>query len=173
MPSKPPILITWDTCCILGLFNKEPDKLAGLTYELRECDEGRAFLGIASATLSEVTRLADGSAAYPHLEIFLQFPFIQQLNSTREVGLLASKLGHRFDLRTQPALLAKAQAFGCPRDQNRLKPKDAEILATAIVYKAAQLTTYDPLLLFLGAEFVRSEFGLIIDKPASALLFLS
>jgi predicted nucleic acid-binding protein len=173
MPNKPPALIAWDTCCILGLFNKESDKLAGLTYELRECDEGRAFLGIASATLSEVTRLADGSAAYPHLETFLQFPFVQQLNSTGEVGLLASKLGHRFDLRSQPELLAKATASGCPRDQNRLKPKDAEILATAIVYKATQLTTYDPLLLFLGAEFIRSEFGLIIDKPASGLLFLS
>ncbi len=172
MPNKAPILIAWDSCCILGLFNKEQDKFAGLTYELRECDEGRAYLGIASATLSEITRLADGSAAYPHLESFMQFPFIQQLNTTREVGLLSSKLGHRFDLRAQPELLAEARAFGCPNDQNRLRPKDAEILATAIVYKAVQLTTYDPLLRFLGARFIHSEYGVVVDKPSSSLLFL-
>jgi hypothetical protein len=171
MPSKQPVLIVWDSCCIIGLFNKEQDKLAGLTYELRECDENRAMLGIASATLSEIVRLADNSPAYPVLESFLQFPFIQQLNSNREVGLLSSKLGHRFDLRGQPELLAKAQSFGCPPDQKRLKPKDSEILATAIVYKAARLTTYDPLLRFLGAEFIRSEFGLLVDEPASSLLF--
>ncbi len=156
MPSKQPILIAWDSCCILGLFNKEVDKLAGLTYELRECDEGRALLGIASASLSEITRIADGSPAYPLLEMFLQFPFIQQLNSNREVGLLSSRLGHRFDLRTHPELLAKAQDFGCPSNQNRLRSKDSEILATAIIYKAAQLTTYDPLLRFLGSEFIHS-----------------
>lgn len=173
MPSSPPILLAWDSCCILGLFNKEQDKIAGLTYELRECDEGRAYLGVASASLSEITRLADGTAAYPVLESFLQFPFVQQMNSNREVGLLSSKLGHRFDLRDKPEILLKAVSFGCPADQKRLKPKDAEILATAIVYKATQLTTYDPLLLFLGAEFIRSEFGLIVDKPASSLLFLA
>ncbi|WP_213806813.1 hypothetical protein [Granulicella sp. dw_53] len=171
MANKSPALITWDSCCILGLFNREQDKIAGLTYELRECDEGRALLGIASATLSEITRLADGSAAHPSLELFLQFPFIQLLNSNREVGLLSSKLGHRFDLRNDPEILAKAIAFGCPSDQKRLKSKDSEILSTAIVYKAARLTTYDPFLRFLGAEFIRSEFGLEIDEPASSLLF--
>ena len=171
MPSKPPLLIDWDSCCLLGLFNQEPDKLAGLTYELRECEEGRATLGIATATLGEVTRLADGSPALETLESFLELPFVQLLNNNKEVGLLANQLGQRLDLRSQPALLSEALAYGCPSDQKRLKSKDAEILATAIIYKAARLTTYDPFLRFIGAKFIQPEFGMIVDKPSSSLLF--
>ena len=172
MPNKPPALIAWDSCCILGLFNKEQDKIAGLVYELRECEEGRAVLGVATASLGEVTSLADGTPALETLEQFLQLPFVQLLTGTKEVGLLANRLGHRFDLRTQPELLEKARAFGCPRDQKRLKSKDAEILATAIVYKAAQLTTYDPFLRFLGAEFISKEFVIAVDIPSSSLLLI-
>jgi hypothetical protein len=128
-------------------------------------------LGIASATLSEITRLADGSPAYPSLELFLQLPFIQLLNSNQEIGLLASRMGHRFDFSNNSELLAKAANFGCPKNQKRLKNKDAEILATAIVYKAVRLTTYDPFLRFLGAEFVQNESGMIVDTPSSSLLF--
>lgn len=173
MPNKPPpLLINWDSCCLLGLFNKEPDKTAGLTYELRECDEGRAVLGIATATLGEVTRLADGSPAIQTLEHFLDLPFVQLLNNNKEVGLLANRLGQRFDLRSQPVLLARAALLGYPADQKRLKSKDAEILATAIVYKAARLTTYDPFLIFIGKEFISKEYGLVVDEPSSSLLLL-
>lgn len=171
MPSNPPALIVWDSCCLIGLFGREPDKISGLTYELRECDEGRCILGIASASLAEVASLPDGSPAHNTLENFLEAPFIQVLSSNRDVGLLASKLGNRFDLRAQPELLLKAIDFGCPKDQKRLKSKDAEILATAIIYKAVRLTTYDPLLRFLGAEFIQKEYGVVVDSPPSALLF--
>ena len=170
MPSRPPSLIAWDSCCIFGLFNKEADKINGLIYELRECDEGRATLGIATASLGEITRLADGSPALETLEQFLELPFVQLLNGNKEVGLLASRLGHRFDLRKKPELLVKALAFGCPKDQNRLRAKDAEILATAIVYNADRLTTYDPFLRFLGTEFIRAEYGTTVDTPLSSLL---
>lgn len=172
MATRTPILIAWDSCCILGLFNKESDKLSQLTYELRECEEGRAVLGIAFATLSEITKLADGSPALQTLELFLQLPFVQLLNGNKEVGLLANRLVDRFDLRGQPDLLEKSREFGCPPDQKRLRSKDADILATAIVYKAVRLTTYDPLLRFLGTEFIRSEYGMIVDKPLSSLLFM-
>jgi len=171
MPSKPPALIVWDSCCLIGLFNQEEDKAAGLTYELRECSEGRSALGIASASIGEVITLADGTPAYPVLEQFLDAPFLQILSSNREVGLLASKLGSRFDLRAQPEILQKAIDFGCPKDQKRLKSKDAEILATAIVYNAIRLTTYDPFLRFLGANFIQAEYGIAVDMPASTLLF--
>jgi hypothetical protein len=171
MASKPPALIVWDSCCLIGLFNRESDKIAGLIYELRECDEGRAVLGIASASIAEVTTLADGTPAFDTLEHFLNAPFIQILNSNKDVGLLASKLGSRFDLRLQTDMLKKAIEFGCPKDQKRLKTKDAEIVATAITYRAMRLTTYDPLLRFLGAEVIQQEYGLSIDFPPSALLF--
>jgi predicted nucleic acid-binding protein len=170
MPSRPPSLIVWDSCCLIGLFNREADKFAGLTYELRECDEKRAILGIATATLGEVTQLADGSPALATLERFIELPFVQLLNGNKDVGLLANRLGSRFDLRNRPEILSKALTFGCPKDQKRLRAKDAEILATAIEYKASRLTTYDPFLRFLGAEFIHAEHGTIVDYPSSSLL---
>ncbi len=171
MPSRSP-LIVWDSCSVIGYFNKEEDKITGLRYEINECAFGRSVLGIATASLGEIVYLADGSAAFPALEDFLDLPFLQQLNNNQQVGLLSSRLGHRFDFRQHPEILAKAEAFGCPKDQKRLKSKDAEILATAMVYEASRLTTYDPLLRFIGSEFLRPDTGLVVDYPSSSLLLL-
>jgi len=170
MPSNSPSLIVWDSCCVLGYFNRETDKLAGLQYEINECSCQRGILGIATATLGEIVYLADNSPAYPVLEKFLKLPFIQQLNNNQEVGLLSSRLGHRFDLRDKPDSLSEAKLFGCPVDQKRLKSKDAEILATSIVYKASRLTTYDPFIRFIGQKYIRNEYGVVVDTPSSALL---
>ena len=170
MPSKTPNLFVWDTCCLFGLFNDERDKLPGLRYEISECEAGRAYIGVPTAAIGEVVRLNDGQPADKVLEAFLDNRFVQQLNNTREIGLLTSKLQYRFDLRAKPELLAKALDFGCPTDQKRLKVKDAEILATAIAYKATRLTTYDPLLCFLGREFIEPEYGLVVGMPDSAFL---
>jgi hypothetical protein len=41
-----------------------------------------------------------------------------------------------------------------------MKLSDADVLATALVYKAARLTTYDPFLLFIGKECITPETGL-------------
>jgi len=170
MPSKTPELFVWDTCCLLGLFNNEQDKVAGLRYEIAECEAGRAQLGIPIAAMGEVTRLCDGQPADKILEAFLENRFVQPLNSTPEIGVLTSKLGFRFDLRGQPELMQRAAEFGCPPDQRRLKAKDAEILATAIFYKATRLTTYDPLLSFIGQEFVKPEYGVVVGPPDSSFL---
>jgi hypothetical protein len=155
---------------LLGLFNNEHDKIAGLRYEIAECEGGRAYLGIPIAAMAEVVRLNDGQPADKVLEAFLDYRFVQQLNSTKEVGLLTGKLRYRFDFRTQEEMLQRAVAFGCPVDQKQLKAKDAEILATAIVYKAARLTTYDPFLKFIGQEFIKPEYGVVVGPPDSSFL---
>ena len=70
-----------------------------------------------------------------------------------------------------PDLKEKAIAAGVPKDRaQRLTPKDSEILAAALEYKAARLTTYDPFMLFIGKEYIRPETGLIIDLPDSSWL---
>jgi hypothetical protein len=170
MPNRPPDLYVWDTCCILGLFNNEQDKIAGLLSEIAQCEAGRAYLGVPTAAMGEVVRLADGQPADKALEAFLDQHYVQQLNNTREIGLLTSQLRFRFDLRNQPEKLQLAVAFGCPTDQKQLKAKDAEIIATTIVYNAARLTTYDPFLRFIGQEFITPEFGVIVDVPSSSFL---
>jgi hypothetical protein len=52
----------------------------------------------------------------------------------------------------------------------KLGGKDSEILASAIIYKADRLTTYDPFLIFLGREYLEKETGLVIDRPTSPYL---
>jgi hypothetical protein len=43
-----------------------------------------------------------------------------------------------------------------------VKLSDADVLATALVYKTARLTTYDPFLLFIGKEYITPEKGLSV-----------
>jgi hypothetical protein len=70
-----------------------------------------------------------------------------------------------------PDLRVKAIAAGCSKNQAlRLRSKDADILATALHYKAARLTTYDPFLRFLGQEYITKETGLVIDIPPTSFL---
>jgi hypothetical protein len=71
-----------------------------------------------------------------------------------------------------PELREKAIAAGVPKDNaNKLKRADADVLATALVYKAVRLTTYDPFLLFIGKEYITPETGLVVDlRPALSRL---
>ena len=70
-----------------------------------------------------------------------------------------------------PDLKVKAIAAGCSKNQAiRLRSKDADILATALHYKATRLTTYDPFLRFLGQEYITKETGLVIDIPQTSYL---
>jgi hypothetical protein len=134
-------------------------------------ESGEAVLGVPNGVISEVVALADGSSAAEPLKRFLANPYIQTLTPTVEVSILSGQLQHRFDSRRMPDLKGKAIAAGCPKNQAiRLRSKDADILATALHYKAARLTTYDPFLRFLGQEYITKETGLVIDIPQTSFL---
>jgi hypothetical protein len=129
------------------------------------------MLGIPSAVVTEVVTLADGSPAGPKVRAFLDNAYVEPLQPTIEVSLKSSELQHRFDSKRMPELRAQAIAAGVPSDQaGRLKGRDSEILATALVYKAQRLTTYDPMLIFLGKQYITPETGLIIGPPDSSWL---
>jgi hypothetical protein len=174
MPSEKPAkpeLDVWDSCCLIGVLNKEQDKLPALLAQTQYFETGKAILGLPSAVVTEVVTLADGSAAGPKVKEFLDNSYVELLLPTVEVSMKSSELQHRFDGRRMPELKAKAIASGVPPDQaNRLKGRDSEILATAIVDKAKRLTTYDPFLCFLGKEYITPETGLVIGPPDSSLL---
>jgi hypothetical protein len=174
MPSEKPAkpeLDVWDSCCLIGVLNKEQDKLPALLAQAQYFETGKAILGLPSAVVTEVVTLADGSAAGPKVREFLDNSYVELLQSTIEVSMKSSELQHRFDSRRMQELKAKAIAAGVPPDQaNRLKSRDSEILATAIVHKAKRLTTYDPFLTFLGREYITPETGLVISPPDSSFL---
>jgi hypothetical protein len=169
-PTKPDLDV-WDSCCLIGVLNKEQDKLPALLAQTQYFESGNAILGLPSAVVMEIVTLANGSPAAPRVREFLDNAYVELLLPIVEVTMKSSELQHRFDSRRLPELKAKAIAAGVPADQaNRLKSRDSEILATAIVYKAKRLTTYDPFLCFLGKEYIEQETGLIISPPDSSFL---
>jgi hypothetical protein len=171
MPSSKPALDVWDTCCLLGVLNGEKDKLPALLSQTRKFEDGSAVLGIPIVVVSEVVTLSDGTPAEEKMTKFLDNPYVVPLQPTQEVGVQSGRLQYRFDSKRMPDLRERAIAAGVPKDQaNRLTRADADILATAIFYKAARLTTYDPFLIFIGKEYITPETGLVIDVPDTSLL---
>jgi predicted nucleic acid-binding protein len=170
MPTKPELDV-WDSCCLIGVLNNEQDKVPALLAQIPRYEAGEAVLGVPNAVISEVVTLADGSPAAEPVRRFLANPYIEILTPTVEVSILSSQLQYRFNSRRVPELKDKAIAAGCsPEQALRLRSRDAEILATALHYKAARLTTYDPFLRFLGQEYFTREAGLVIDVPQTSFL---
>lgn len=174
MPSeKPekPELDVWDSCCLIGILNNEPDKLPALMAQTQYFENGKSVLGIPSTVVSEVVTLSDGTPAEEKLKAFLDNPYVELLQPTKDVSIKSSTLQYRFDSKRMPELKTKAIAAGVPSNQaNRLGSRDSEILATALEYKAQRLTTYDPFLCFLGKEYITPETGLAIGPPDSSWL---
>ncbi len=170
MPTKPELDV-WDSSCLLGVLHNEQDKIPALLAQMPRYESGEAVLGVPNGVISEVVTLADGSSAAEPLKRFLANSYIQTLTPTVEVSLLSGQLQHRFDSRRMLDLKEKAVAAGCSNEQAlRLRSKDADILATALHYKAARLTTYDPFLRFLGQEYITKETGMVIDLPQTSFL---
>src|SRR5262249_1403504 len=159
-------LLAWDSCCLLGILNNETDKLPELLSQTQKFENGSAVLGIPSVVVSEIVTLSDGTSAEAPMREFLDNPYVVPLQATQEVAVTSSRLQFRFDSKRMPDLKTKAIAAGVPKDNSvKLRRADADVLATALVYKAARLTTYDPFLLFIGKEYITPETGLLIDKP--------
>jgi predicted nucleic acid-binding protein len=170
MPTKPELDV-WDSCCLIGVLNGEKDKVPALLAQMPRFESGDAVLGVPNGVISEVVTLADGSSAAEPLKRFLANAYVQTLTPTVEVSIRSGELQHRFNSQRMPDLKERAIAAGCSKDQAlRLRSRDAEILATALHYKAARLTTYDPFLRFLGQEYITKETGLVIDIPHSSFL---
>jgi hypothetical protein len=171
MPSSKPALDVWDTSCLLGVLNNEKDKLPALLSQTQNFQDGVAVLGIPIVVISETVTLSDGTSAEEPMNKFLDNPYVVPLQATQEVAVMSSRLQFRFDGKRMPELRAKAIAARVPKDNsNKLKRADADVLATALVYKATRLTTYDPFLRFIGKEYITPETGLVIDLPDTSLL---
>lgn len=171
MPSSKPELDVWDSCCLIGILNSEADKLPALLAQTRVFETGATLLGVPIASMSEIVTLNDGSPAEEKLKAFMDNPYVLPLQTNLEVTYTANSLRYKFDTKRMPALKDQAIAAGVPQDKaSKLTIKDAEILATALVYKADRLTTYDPFLLFLGEHYITPETGLIISEPISPFL---
>lgn len=173
MPSSHPELDVWDSCCIIGILNNEKDKLPALLAQTRRFESGEAILGIPSAVISEIFVLSDGTPAEEKIKAFTENPYVVLLQPTLEISIKSGALQYRFDSRRMPELRTQAIADGVPKSNaNRLGSRDSEILATALELSAKRLTTYDPLLCFIGKKYITPETGLLIGPPDSSWLVM-
>jgi hypothetical protein len=170
MPISKPALDVWDSCCLIGILNEEKDKLPALLSQTQKFEDGGALLGIPSVVVSEVVTLSDGTSAEEKVNKFLDNHYVELLQATREVATLSSRMQFRFDSKQMPNLKERAIAAGVPKTNCKLTRADSDILASALVYRASRLTTYDPFLRFIGREYITKEAGVVIDIPDSSWL---
>jgi hypothetical protein len=169
MPNRP-ALDVWDSCCLIGILNEEKDKLPALLSQTQKFEDGSAILGIPSVVVSETVMLSDGTSAEEKVNKFLDSHYVELLQATREVATTSSRLQFRFGSKQMPKLREQAIEAGTPKDNAKLTRADSDVLATALVYKAARLTTYDPFLRYIGDQFLSKETDLIVGLPDTSWL---
>ena len=90
MPTDKPDLDVWDSCCLIGILNKEKDKMPGLLAQQQYFESGKALLGIPMTAVTEVVTLADGTPAEKAVKQFLENRYILLLQPTLEISISPS-----------------------------------------------------------------------------------
>jgi len=150
-------LISWDSCIFLAWFNKEEDKpLGAIEQSLRLLDDEKINLLVSAISYAEVLDKA-GSKAGTDFRGFVKRPNVIVANIDARVADLAGAIRTGcLDLHREGKI------------RQGLKIPDACIAATAILYKASELQTFDPILRDLsGLPVVQ---GLQIREPARTQL---
>lgn len=140
---RPP-LICWDSCVFLAWFNKEHDKpLSQIEHLLVQIAEGKVNLLVSALSYAEVLDKAGKSDAGARFRDFVQRPNVVVANIDPRIGLMAAEI-------REAALIAHANG----RLSQGIKIPDALIAATAVIYRAGELHTFDPVLLELSASSI-------------------
>ena len=134
--------VYWDSCAWLGLINGEADKLAACQYILDEAVAERVEIWTSALSLAEVFKVkcsgkasslpADKDQAF---EDFLLKEFVVRAAVTVEIATFTRTLLRKFG--------------GSPNDTIHL--------ATAAIYNADELHTYDDKLLALDRKVKRAD----------------
>lgn len=137
MNGTKPKLIAWDSCIFLAWFKREEDKPLDEIKELLQRVEKQSLSMLVSAiSLAEVLDKTGVSDAGTKFRAFVRRPEVVLANVDHRVGAMAG------DIRIEAI---KAAEEG--RMKTSIRIPDALVAATAITYKAAELHTFDPVLL--------------------------
>jgi predicted nucleic acid-binding protein len=152
-PKKP--LLCWDSCVFLAWFQKEQDKpLAAIEEMLREISKDKVSLLVSAISFAEVLDRAGGSDAGTQFRQFVKRENIVVADADTRVASLAAQIR-----------IAGLEALAQGKISQGVKIPDALIAATAVIYHADRLYTFDPVLLEIsGWPVVR---GLAILPPSA------
>lgn len=148
--------IYWDSCTWLGLINEEEHKWPGCEHIISEAFKGNVEILVSTITLAEVykTRCEDPYKMIAEendiaIEDFFNQPFIVIASVDEEVAVRARGLLRYYS------------------DKGMKKPTDAIHLATAIMYGAEEMHTFDGSDLLCLNGLIKNDGGqvLVIRKP--------
>ena len=150
--SKRP-MFSWDTCVFLAWFNEEDDKpLGNIEAILERISRNTATLLVSAVCVAEILTEAGRSSAGTKFRSFVKRDNVIVANVDFRIAEVAATFRER--------------AIDAIRNGTRekgIKAPDALIAATASVYKADALHTFDPVLLGLSEDPIVS--GLRIETP--------
>jgi predicted nucleic acid-binding protein len=139
----------WDTSVFIAWIAEEEDKpLADIGTVADEISSGKAVLIVPVTIYSEILETRHTEEQLRRFEQFLKRSEVIVADTTVPIAQKAS------------AIRSKGEAEG-----RKIKTPDATVLATAILYKADVLHSFDPHLLNLNGSSIVD--GLRITKPIS------
>lgn len=143
-----PSIYSWDTNVIVAWFKGEEDKpLNDIELVFREIEAKKADLVVSIVTYTEVLAFGEMAQAADNYREFLKRPNVLQVNVDPAVAKKATEIREA----------CKVAGRKC------LKMPDATVAATAVLYKANVLHTFDDTLLGLSRTAIVN--GLLIEKP--------
>ena len=148
-------MICWDSCILIAWFNEEPDKaldLIGAT--LKSVADNKINLLLSAVSFAEVLDVAGENRVGAAFEGFVKRPNTVLANVDERVGRIAR------DIRQ-----AACVALNAGEISKGVKSPDAMIVATAVLYRAEELYTYDPVLREIGTKTWPILRGLKILRP--------
>jgi predicted nucleic acid-binding protein len=146
-------LICWDSCIFIAWLKGEQDKpLDLLANLLQSVKQEKTNLLVSAVSFAEVLDKAGESNAGTQFQGFVKQPSVIVANVDIRVGLLAKTI-------RETAISAVARQE-IPKS---VSIPDALIAATAVIYRAEELHTFDPVLISIdGWPVLR---GLKIGRP--------
>jgi predicted nucleic acid-binding protein len=138
-------LIAWDSCLFLGWFNQENDKpLEDMSLVLRQVGDGDLAMLVSTICIAEVLDETGVSIAGTEMVQFVKRSNVVPASVDIRVAQLAAKFRQR-------ARAAKAEG----RVSQGIKAPDAIIAATAVIYRASVLYSFDPVLIeYSGTDII-------------------
>lgn len=144
---RPPELVYFETSMVLALLKKEPGRVEMCEAAFRDAQTGRITAITSAFTLAEVVKIDDDylpEAVEAKINAFFQHSWFRVAGVDGRVGTLARRVAR----------------------EHGLKPPDATHVATALLYKATAIYTYDDKILAMAGGIP----GLNITHPLGQLL---
>jgi len=152
--------LAWDSCIFLAWFKGEEDKpLAEIEELLADIAKGRITLIVSAIVAAEILDESAGSPVRNKFREFMKRSNVVAANADFRVADLAADIRERTrELESQGKM------------KKSVKAPDAMILASAIIYRAEVLHTFDPILLSLDQSEVVHRLRITVPISAQTRL---